>query len=413
MSEEQVKLQRLFEINKEIEQVKDVDVLLEKILRVARNLVNADAGSIYIKDGEQLEFRHTQTDSLQKQMEPGQKLIYKTFSMPITHNSISGHVAITGKSLNIPDVYQLDCSQVPYSFDRSYDEKAHYRTQSMLTIPLKNNQDKVIGVMQLINAQNEEGEVIPFSEEDTPLIRVFANSAAMAIERAQMTRTMILRMISMAELRDPKETGPHVNRVGAYAAEIYEKWALKKQLPPTTIETYKDTLRMTAMLHDVGKVGIKDEILQKPGRLNPEEYEQMKQHTVKGGRLFADPQSEFDQIAGEIALHHHERWDGTGYPGHVDLDGNALPGYARENGQPRGKKTEEIPLFARIVAIADVYDALSCRRVYKNAWAEEDVLAELKKEAGKHFDPDIIDAFFSSLDVIRAIAHQFPDEKED
>jgi HD-GYP domain-containing protein (c-di-GMP phosphodiesterase class II) len=153
--------------------------------------------------------------------------------------------------------------------------------------------------------------------------------------------------------------------------------------------------------------------LQKPGRLNPEEYEQMKQHTVKGGRLFADPQSEFDQIAGEIALHHHERWDGTGYPGHVDLDGNALLGYVRENGKPRGKKAEEIPLFARIVAIADVYDALSCRRVYKNAWAEEDVLAELKKEAGKHFDPEMIDAFFSSLDVIRAIAHQFPDERED
>lgn len=410
MSAEQGKLERLFEINKEIERVKDVDVLLEKILRVARKLVNSDAGSIYIVDGEHLEFRHAQNDTLQKQLAPGQKLFYKTISMPISHNSISGHVALTGETVNIPDAYHFDFSNLPYSFDRSPDEKAHYRTQSMLTIALKNNQDNVIGVMQLINAQDEYGHVIPFSEEDTPLFRIFANNAAMAIERAQMTRMMILRMISMAELRDPKETGPHVNRVGAYAAEIYEKWAIQEQKPPDEIETYKDILRMTAMLHDVGKVGIKDEILQKPGRLNPEEYDLMKQHTVKGARLFADPQSEFDRIAGEIALNHHERWDGSGYPGHIDLEGNALE---ESNGKPRGKCADEIPLFARIVAVADVYDALSCRRVYKNAWSEEDVLAELKKESGKHFDPEMIDAFFSTLDVIRAIAHQFPDTDED
>ncbi len=413
MFDEHLKFQQLLDINKEIEQIKDVDVLLEKILSVARKLTNADAGSIYTREGENLKFSHTQNDTLQKQLGSGKKLIYKTFFVPINHSSISGHVALTGETLNIPDVYTLNFNEVPYSFDRSYDEKAHYRTQSVLTIPLKNNQNKVIGVMQLINAQNDQGEVIPFSEEDTPLIRIFANNTAMAIERAQMVRMMILRMISMAELRDPKETGPHVNRVGAYAAEIYEKWALKKQISEKTIETYKDILRMTAMLHDVGKVGIKDEILQKPGRLNPEEYEMMKQHTVKGARLFTDPQSEFDEIAGQIAFSHHERWDGTGYPGHVDPDGNALSEYGGKNGKARGKQGEEIPLFARIVAVADVYDALSCRRVYKNAWDENDVLAELRKESGKHFDPEMIDAFFATLDVIRSIAHKYPDLDEE
>jgi HD-GYP domain-containing protein (c-di-GMP phosphodiesterase class II) len=410
MFDEHLKLQQLFDINREIEQVRDVDVLLEKILSVARKLVNADAGSIYIKADEVLQFRHTQNDTLQKQLDPGKKLIYKTFHVPINHSSISGHVAMTGETLNIPDVYQFNFDEVPYSFDRSYDEKGHYRTRSMLTIPLKNNQNNVIGIMQLINAQNDREDVIPFSEDDIPLIRIFANNAAMAIERAQMIRTMLLRMISMAELRDPKETGPHVNRVGAYAAEIYEKWAFKKKLPPKTIETYKDILRMAAMLHDVGKVGIKDEILQKPGRLNPEEYEMMKQHTVKGARLFADPQSEFDEIAGQIAFSHHERWDGTGYPGHADLEGNVTPEHEDEKGKPRGKRGQEIPLFARIVAVADVYDALSCRRVYKDAWDQDEVLEELKKESGKHFDPEMIDAFFSSLDVIQAIAQYFPDK---
>ena len=170
---------------------------------------------------------------------------------------------------------------------------------------------------------------------------------------------------------------------------------------------------MTAMLHDVGKVGIKDEILQKPGRLNPEEYELMKHHTLKGARLFTDPQSEFDEIAGQIAFSHHERWDGTGYPGYVDHNGNIIPGYEDRNGKPRGKRGEEIPLFARVVAVADVYDALSCRRVYKNAWDERDVLAELRKESGKHFDPEMIDAFFSTLEMIRAIAQRFPDSDEE
>lgn len=413
MVEEQVKLQRLFEINREIEQVKDVDVLLEKILRVARTLVNADAGSIYIKDTTTLEFRHAQNDTLQKQLPPGKKLIYKTIQVPINHSSISGHVALTGETVNIPDAYQFDFSHLPYSFDRSYDEKARYQTRSMLTIPLKNYQDKVIGVMQLINAQNADGEVVPFSEEDTPLIRIFANSAAVAIERAQMTRAMILRMVGLAELRDPKETGPHVNRVGAYAAEIYEKWAMQKNVAPATIESYKDTLRMTAMLHDVGKVGISDEILQKPGRLTPEEYEVMKQHTLKGARLFlSDVQSEFDQIAGQIAMNHHERWDGTGYPGHVDFDGKTLTGHEGPNGKARGKRGDEIPIFARIVAVADVYDALSCRRVYKNPWSEKEVLQELRKASGTQFDPEVIDAFFATLEVITSIAHQFPDTED-
>jgi response regulator RpfG family c-di-GMP phosphodiesterase len=408
MSDEHLKLQQLFDINREIEQVKDVDVLLEKILSVARTLVNADAGSIYTKEGKHLKFSHTQNETLQKQLGPGKKLIYKTFLVPINHSSISGYVASTGETLNIPDVYHL-AKDVPYSFDHSYDEKAFYRTQSMLTTPLKNNQDKVIGVMQLINAQSKRGEVIPFAEGDIPLIRIFANSAALAIERAQMMRTMILRMISMAELRDPKETGPHVNRVGAYAAEIYERWALNKKFPLKIVETTKDMLRMTAMLHDVGKVGIKDEILQKPGKLDPEEYEYMKQHTVKGARLFADSQSDFDEMARQIAFNHHERWDGTGYPGHIDLNGNVIPGYEDEHGKPRGKQGEEIPLVARVVAVADVYDALSCRRVYKKAWKEKDVLIELKKGAGKQFDPEIIDAFFSTLDTIHSIAYHFPD----
>ncbi|GAK55363.1 metal dependent phosphohydrolase [Candidatus Vecturithrix granuli] len=407
MSNENGKLQQLFEMTKEIEQVKDVDVLLEKILSVARKLANAEAGSLYVTEGKCLKFSHTQNETLPRQLAPGKKLIYNTFTIPINHYSISGYVASTGEMLNISDVYQLS-SEVPYHFDPSFDQKSQYRSQSMLTIPLKNNQSKVIGVMQLINARSDGGSVIPFSQDDIPLIRIFASNAAMAIERAQMTRALLLRMISMAELRDPEETGPHVNRVGAYSSEIYEAWARKKGFEQEVIENHKDILRMAAMLHDVGKVGISDKILRKPGRLSEDEYNTMKQHVVMGANLFMNPQSEFDEIACQIALNHHERWDGSGYPGHVDpITGKPLPGYEDETGKARGKRGEEIPLFGRVVAIADVYDALSNKRAYKNAWKEEDVIHELQKGAGKHFDPDMVEALLSSLDMLRSIAQRY------
>jgi response regulator RpfG family c-di-GMP phosphodiesterase len=268
----------------------------------------------------------------------------------------------------------------------------------------------VIGVLQLINGQDQKGKVIPFYKKDEPLIMNFANTAAMAIERAQMTRAMILRTIKMAELRDPKETGAHVNRVAAYAAAIYEHWATKRGISHAEIEKDLDVLRMAAMLHDVGKVAISDTILKKPGRFTPEEYEVMKQHTVLGARLFSDRYSDLDEAAATVALTHHECFDGSGYPGHINLqDGTPAAGFETESGGARGKRGEEIPVFGRIVAIADVYDALSCRRVYKEAWDPAQVLETLQSLKGKQFDPDMIDAFFSSLDTIKSIAERYPD----
>jgi HD-GYP domain-containing protein (c-di-GMP phosphodiesterase class II) len=218
-------------------------------------------------------------------------------------------------------------------------------------------------------------------------------------------------MISMAELRDPKETGAHVNRVGSYSVELYEVWARKKGLPPDKIERKKDTLRMAAMLHDVGKVAISDLILKKPAKLSEDEFEIMKSHTFLGARLFKDAQSEFDELAAEVALSHHEKWDGTGYPGYVDpLSEKPLSGFSGPDGGALTKKGEDIPLFGRIVAVADVYDALCSRRSYKEPWDEARVLEEMRLSAGKHFDPEIVDSFFSCLDVLRSIASRYPDK---
>jgi HD-GYP domain-containing protein (c-di-GMP phosphodiesterase class II) len=240
-----------------------------------------------------------------------------------------------------------------------------------------------------------------------------STSAALALERAQMTRNIILRMISMAELRDPKETGAHVNRVGAYSVEIFEQWAREKGLPPEDVEKQKDLLRMAAMLHDVGKVAISDLILRKPARLTLDEFEIMKSHTYLGARLFKGIQSDFEEVAAEVALNHHEKWDGTGYPGHIDtMSEEVLPGFEGADGQPLPKRENEIPLLGRIVAVADVYDALRSRRSYKESWDEDRTLHEMRQSSGKHFDPEIIDAFFSCLDVLESIATRYPDADE-
>jgi HD-GYP domain-containing protein (c-di-GMP phosphodiesterase class II) len=237
----------------------------------------------------------------------------------------------------------------------------------------------------------------------------FAAIASMILQRAQMTRALILRMISMAELRDPKETGPHVNRVASYAVEIYESWAKRRSLPGEEIDRKKDALRMAAMLHDVGKVAISDLILKKPARFTPEEFEIMKSHTFQGARLFTQRQSEFDEMAAEVALTHHENWDGTGYPGRIDAATGA-PLEKDGKGRAAPLRGEEIPIFGRIVALADVFDALSSKRVYKEAWDEGAVLDEIRKMSGKKFDPELVEIFFESLEVVRSIERRYPDK---
>ncbi len=402
------KLERILQVGIEVSTVKDVDVLMEKILTEARRLVSADAGSIYIKEGDQLQFSYTQNETLRKRLGAGKKLPYETFRIPINDQSVAGYVANTGETLNLPNVYELPAG-VPYGFGRRYDELTGYRTQSVLTLPLKDNREEVIGVLQIINPQDESGAIVPFASEDIPLFVHFANNAAVAIERAQMTRTTVLRMIKMAELRDPYETGPHANRVASYALEIFEGWANGKGMPDQEINTLKDILKVAAILHDVGKIAISDRILQKPAKLDDAEYETMKSHTYLGARLFAESRSELDQAAASVALNHHERWDGTGYPGHIDIHtGKPLNGDAEQGRSARGKIGNEIPVFGRIVAIADVYDALLSRRSYKKAWSENDVVEELVRCGGTHFDPEMIDAFVGSLDEIRAVAKRYP-----
>ena len=403
-------LESIIRLDSELNQIQDLDLLLERILLEARRVVRADAGSIYVKEGEKLAIKYSQNDTLQKALPPGQKLIYSVFTIPINEKTISGYCALTQEILNVEDVYHIPAG-AHFSYNAQYDKISGYKTTSMLTVPLKTAENKLLGVIQVINAKNENDEIIAFNKEDELLISHFAVNATVALQRAYMTRAMILRMIRMSELRDPKETGAHVNRVAGYAVELYDRWAYHHKIPDVERDKFRDTLKIAAMLHDVGKVAISDIILKKPARFTPEEYAIMQGHTYFGARLFDDIQSPLDVIASDIALTHHENWDGTGYPGWIDPM-TLKPIKTDSNGNPLGRKGEEIPLGGRIVAIADVFDALSSRRVYKEPWDEQSVYNEIRKLSGIKFDPELVDIFFEILPNIKQIRDLYPEQAE-
>jgi HD-GYP domain-containing protein (c-di-GMP phosphodiesterase class II) len=391
----------LLNIMEELYHIKDLDALLDTVLLQARKLTQADAGSIYLVENNVLQFSFCHNDTLSHSART--KYTYTSQTLELDNKSIAGYVACTGRPVILDDVYEIPWN-LPFSFNHFFDDVSGYRTKSLLAMPLKTSRDKVVGVLEIINAENGDGEVIPFTGQDRQVLNHFANNAAVAVERALLTREVILRMIKMCELRDPEETGAHANRVGAYSAEIYHQWALKKGIPEGEIKKTRDLIRIAAMLHDLGKIAISDLILKKPGNLEHDEFSIMQRHTIHGARLFENPNSDLDVISAEIALNHHEHWDGSGYPGKVaDLHGDGL-----EMGP--GKKGEEIPLAARIVALADVYDALVSKRVYKESFSEDWALEFIREQSEKQFDPEVVAAFFSIYDVITAIKEKYQED---
>lgn len=393
---------RLLAVMEELYQLKDLDALLDQVLLQARRLTNADAGSIYIIENQVLNFSYTHNDTLFGAADSN-KYIYSHHTLPLDSKSLAGYVALTGEPLIIKDAYQLSPA-MPFKFNKTFDKSSGYRTRSILALPLKTSGQKIVGVLSIINALGVDGKVVPFTEQDRLVLNYFADKAGTAIDRARLTREIILRMIRMCELRDPEETGPHTNRVGAYAAEIYRRWARNQGLPQKEIRLNQDLLRIAAMLHDLGKIAISDLILKKPAGLDSEEFNIMKFHTIYGARLFENASSDLDEMAAEIALNHHEKWDGGGYPGHIDDI------FSDRVSLGRGKQGEEIPLCARIVALADVYDALGSKRSYKEPLPEDQIIEYIEAQSGKHFDPEVVRAFLQIHDVIVAISTKYQED---
>lgn len=192
----------------------------------------------------------------------------------------------------------------------------------------------------------------------------------------------ILRLARAGEYRD-EGTGNHVIRMAKYSRQIAEALGCFSRQDC-------DDLEYAAPMHDIGKIGIPDGILLKPGKLNEYEWEIMQTHTTIGHAILSDSQSRYMQIGAIIALNHHERFDGKGYP--------------------NGLKGDEIPLIARVVAVADVFDALVSARPYKKAWPEQEAIAYIQQQSGTHLDPQCVDAFMQRLDEIRQIKAEYSDE---
>lgn len=401
------KLQHLLELEKKLSEIREMDILLERLLTEARNIVRADAGSIYVVDGENLKIKYAQNDTNRKKLAPGQKMPYLAFSFPINEKSISGYVACSKKPLNIDDAYKIPetCS---YKFNNATDVATGYRTRSIYTIPLTMTGGALLGVMQVINAQDDAGKVIAFDEDAVLYLNHFAKSAEQELRNAYLNQNMVRRMLRMAEMRDPKETYTHVERVSHFSVEIFDRLAFKKDIPSDKAERYRETLKTAAKFHDIGKIAISDLILKKPAKFTDEERVVMQEHTCIGASLFVPCNSPLDEMSRDVALFHHDWWDGTD-SGYISTR-NATEydtGYTAEKLSAHGRGN--IPLAARIVAVADVFDALSHRRVYKAAWDIGEVFGEIVKLRGSQFDPEVVDAFMEIKDRIVAIQNAYPD----
>ena len=205
-----------------------------------------------------------------------------------------------------------------------------------------------------------------------------------ALEKIKATSLETIYRLSMASEYKDTDTGTHIKRMSRYSAAI----ARRMGLDTSTVET----ILYSAPMHDLGKIGIPDHILLKPAMLDPAEWEIMKQHSVIGAKILKNSDAAFIRLGEIIAYSHHEKWDGSGYP--------------------RGLKGTEIPIAGRITAIADVFDALTSKRPYKEPFPVENALAIIKEGRGSHFDPDVVDAFFAIQDEILTIKKEYDDNNQ-
>ena len=292
---------------------------------------------------------------------------------------IAGKAALSGRIINIPDAYEDPL------FNPEIDRITGYQTRTILAVPLKDVAGNIMGVFQVINKNAGR-----FDSDDEAVLQLIGSIAASAIENAQLCENLykaqletIYRLAITAEYRDQEDTAVHLRHVSAYTALIAEGMGLSEQ----EIES----IRYASPLHDIGKVGIPDAILLKPARLTPQEFELMKKHTFYGGKILSEAESPLLGIACQIAENHHEKFDGTGYPA--------------------GTKGEQIPLYARIMAVADVFDALCMHRVYKPSWTPEQARDLIRSEKGKAFDPAVVEGFEKEFDAIAKISAALAEPK--
>lgn len=341
-----------------------LDKLLDIIAQQITKMLDVGRCTIYLKDVEKNE--------LWSKIAQGRGLEHTEIRVPLNGNGVISICARTGETINLPNAYEDP------RFCMDVDMVTDFRTHTLLAVPLKNNSGRVLGVFQVANKSDGN----PFDKKDEGILLLLATLASSAIEIAKLYQDVhvaqletIYRLAVTAEYRDQQDTRAHLKNISIIS------YLLALALGMTRKEA--ELIKNASPLHDIGKVALADNILLKPGKLTPEEFEIMKSHTVYGGRILEGAHSKILQIAHKMSLYHHEKWNGLGYP-------KALQG-------------EEIPIEARIVTVADVFDALCVFRVYKKAWKTDDAYEYILGEAGKSFDPRVVAAFKKIYPSIRKL----------
>lgn len=359
-------LRTIFDYVGRIADERDIDQLLILLADMGRDLISADRCTVWLLN--------RKTKELWSKVAHGMDRII----IPVTAG-IAGCVAVTGDSLIINDPYSDD------RFDKDVDKKTGYHTRNILSLPINDGEGKIIGVFQAINKMPEPEN---FSEQDLEHLLLAATYTGKALDAAILQeeieatqREIIFTLAETGEMRS-KETGYHVKRVAEFSRLFAVKYGMN--------EEEAELVKLSAPMHDIGKIAIPDSILLKPGKLTPEEWEIMQSHASLGYEMLKHSDRRLLKSAAIIANEHHEKWNGEGYP--------------------NGKKGEDIHIYGRITAMSDVFDALGNERVYKPAWELDRIVKLFKEEKGHQFDPKLVKVFLDGLDDFVKIKETYKDE---
>jgi hypothetical protein len=362
ISKNKEKIELFFQFAFEVGSKRNIDDVLKVIADSARKILDCDRVSIFVYNKETSKLWTKVAHGLEEKIEVDQNI------------GIVGWVFSNRKPLIVNS---------PYSdprFNPETDRKTGYRTKSIIAVPLVTYFGSTVGVLEGIN-KNVGG----FVDEDLEFGQILAVQAANAIENAilyeelkRAQEEIVMRLSIAAEFRD-STTYNHLVRMSLYSYLIAKEMGFD--------DSWCEKLKLAAPMHDIGKLGIKDMILLKPAKLTDEEFEEMKKHTIYGYDILKDSSIDILKMASNVALCHHEKYDGTGYP--------------------RGLRGDEIPIEARIVAVADVFDALTSKRPYKEPYEIEHAVEIIEKGSGKHFDPKVVQAFKKALPEIIKILKKY------
>lgn len=363
----------LLQVGRTIAVETNIDNLLTIIAQQIQHALNADRCTVFLLDDEHNE--------LWSKVALGLEMQEIRFS---ANKGLAGHVAMTGETINIKDAYESEY------FNKDIDLQTGYKTKNILCMPIRNLSHQILGVFQVLNKLDGD-----FTQKDEDLLIAIGSSAGIALENANLFNrqkklieeqkllfSSFIDTLSVSIDARDKITSGHSRRVTMYASLICDECKLSQK--------EKEVIKNASLLHDVGKIGIKDSVLQKEGKLTPEEYDHIKEHVKFTHNILSKVSysADFKDVA-KIASSHHEKYDGTGYF--------------------KGLKGEEIPFGGRILAVSDVFDAITSKRHYRDKMAIKSALDIIVEGSDKHFDRKIVNAFMNikTYDILKVITSDF------